>query len=64
MCPDQSGRMCVLENHPFVIAIDNDLLALVRLLSSLKIDCMPQILDSFQNVADGLINHLQGACGQ
>ena len=50
------GGMCVLENHPFVIAVDNDLFALVRLLSSLKVDSMPQILNSFQNVTDGLIN--------
>lgn len=41
------GGMCVLENHPFVIAVDNDLFALVRLLSSLKVDSMPQILKLF-----------------
>ena len=53
--------MGVLENHPFVIAVDNDLLTLVRLLCGLKVDCMPQVFHPFQNFADGLIYPFAGS---
>ena len=55
------GRMSVLENHSFIVAIDNDLFAFVRLLCSLKVDRMPQVFHSLQNVADSLIKPFAGS---
>ena len=55
------GRMSVLENHPFIVTIDNDLFAFVRLLCSLKVDRMPQVFHSLQNVADSLIKPFAGS---
>ena len=48
-------------NHPFVITINDDFLAFVGLLRGLKVDRMPQVFHTFQNVADRLINPFAGS---
>ena len=45
----------------FIVTIDNDLFAFVRLLYSLKVDRMPQVFHSLQNVADSLIKPFAGS---